>query len=243
MGPSRVERRAGRLSFNQNITFEAVSFRYFSHGPDILATTDLSILKGKKIGIVGKSGSGKSTVLDIIMGLLTPTTGAVKVDGIAIDPATVGQWQANVAHVPQSIFLADCTVAQNIAFGIPVASIDLARVIECASAAQVAESIELLPQRYETWVGERGVRLSGGQRQRIGIARALYKQAEILIFDEATSALDEVTELEVMNSIYSLNPNLTILIASHRLSTLSKCDFIIELLDSRLEVRSAVHFP
>ena len=163
------------------------------------------------------------------MGLLQPTSGALKVDQQVVTLENHREWQSRIAHVPQAIFLADSTIAENIAFGVAKDQIDDALVIQAAQQAQIADSIESWPKKYQTLVGERGIRLSGGQRQRIGIARALYKKADVIIFDEATSALDSETELAVMNSIESLNKNLTLLIVAHRLTTLRNCSRIIQL--------------
>jgi ATP-binding cassette subfamily B protein len=163
------------------------------------------------------------------MGLLQPTSGALKIDGEKIDSSNLRSWQKHVAHVPQSIFLADGTIAENIAFGLPLDQIDEVRVRQAAEQAQIHDIIEKLPNGYQTMVGERGIRLSGGQRQRLGIARAIYKQADVIIFDEATSALDNDTEKAVMEAIDKLSNELTILIIAHRLSTLKNCSSIVRL--------------
>ena len=163
------------------------------------------------------------------MGLLIPTKGYLKIDDSIIDNHNYRSWQVILAHVPQAIYLSDTTLAENIAFGIEVDKIDMKRVREAAQKAQIAETIEALPQKYDTFVGERGVRLSGGQRQRIGIARALYKNAQVIVFDEATSALDNETELAVMEGIEALADDLTILIVAHRVSTLKRCDKIFRM--------------
>ena len=163
------------------------------------------------------------------MGLLMPTEGELLVDGKPISGNYVRAWQQTIAHVPQNIFLADATLAENIAFGVPLSIIDMDRVRQAARQAQIADFIESSPEGYQAYVGERGVRLSGGQRQRIGIARALYKQASVLVLDEATSALDNATEQSVMDAIGALNSDLTILLIAHRLTTVQKCDFIVEL--------------
>jgi ATP-binding cassette subfamily B protein len=175
------------------------------------------------------TGSGKSTLLDIVMGLLRPIGGVIEIDGQVITLENQRSWQANIAHVPQAIYLADSTIEENIAFGIPRDQINHARVKRAAQQAQIEDAIESWPMKYQTFVGERGIRLSGGQRQRIGIARALYKDANVIIFDEATSALDSETESSVMQAIDSLSKDLTLLIIAHRLSTLKGCTQIIEL--------------
>jgi ATP-binding cassette subfamily B protein len=216
------------------IRFRGVRFRYSNDGPWVLDGLDLTIPKGARIGLVGGTGSGKSTTLDLLMGLLVPTEGEVLVDGQIITGDLARAWQRTIAHVPQSIYLADTTVAENIAFGVPRAEIDLQRVQDAARQAHIADFIESRPEGYDAHVGERGVRLSGGQRQRIGIARALYKQASVLVLDEATSALDNETERSVMQAIEGLHRNLTILLIAHRLSTVRYCDSIAELEHGRV---------
>ncbi len=217
------------LEFQTAIRFDNVRFQYSSDGPWVLNGINLTIPKGARIGFVGSTGSGKSTALDLLMSLLEPTQGRILVDGQRISGELRRPWQRTLAHVPQSIYLADASIAENIAFGVPPDQIDLARVRQAAGQAQIAEFIEGRPEGYSAIVGERGIRLSGGQRQRIGIARALYKQATVLIFDEATSALDNETERVVMEAIEGLHQDLTILIIAHRLTTLRNCDQIIEL--------------
>jgi ATP-binding cassette, subfamily B, bacterial PglK len=181
------------------------------------------------VGFVGSTGSGKSTTLDLLMGLLEPTADQILVEGQSILGERRRSWQRAIAHVPQSIFLADITIAENIALGVPRDEIDMNLVREAAKQAQIDKFIDSRGKAYDELVGERGIRLSGGQRQRIGIARALYKQASVLIFDEATSSLDNATEKAVMESIEGVNRDLTILIIAHRLTTVQRCDQIIEL--------------
>jgi len=218
------------IPFKEAITFQNVGFRYSENTPWVLQHLDLTISKGSRVGMMGITGSGKSTFLDITMGLLQPTEGALMIDGLALDSYPLQRnWQSHIAHVPQSIFLSATTIAENIAFGIQKDMIDMKKVERCAAMAQLTETIEKWPKRYETQVGERGIRLSGGQRQRIGIARALYKDVDVLILDEATSALDHKTESAVMDAINSLNPDLTIIMVAHRLSTLENCDVILEV--------------
>lgn len=223
------------LTFQDTIRFDNVRFRYNSDSSWVLDGINLTIHKGSRIGIVGRTGSGKSTALDLLMFLLDPTQGKILVDDQPISGGLRRAWQRTIAHVPQSIFLADTTITENIAFGVPPEQIDLDRVRQAADQAQIAEFIESLPEAYNTFVGERGIRLSGGQRQRIGIARALYKQASVLVFDEATSALDNATEQAVMNAIEGLSRDLTILIVAHRLTTVQQCcDTVIELANSKV---------
>lgn len=217
------------LILEKSIQFRDVKFRYVDEGPWILNKLNLSISKGERVGIVGSTGSGKSTMLDVLMGLLIPSEGELLIDGKPISDNRIKAWQQSIGHVPQSVYLADTTIAENIAFGVPSKFIDLGRVRQAAQQAQIADFIESGKSGYQATVGERGVRLSGGQRQRIGIARALYKNANILVFDEATSALDNATEQSVMDAIKGLNSNFTVLMIAHRLSTIKHCDKIIEL--------------
>jgi ATP-binding cassette subfamily B protein len=218
-----------KLIFENKITLKNLGFKYGTENPWVLRQINLSIDKGSRIGFIGVTGSGKTTLLDIVMGLLQPVEGEILIDGQVLTTFNQRSWQSNIAHVPQSIFLTDSTIEENIAFGIPRKLIDHQRVLQAAQQAQIAETIESWPLKYETLVGERGVKLSGGQRQRIGIARALYKQAQVIIFDEATSALDNETEQIVMDAINHLGENLTILIIAHRLSTLKDCKKIVKL--------------
>jgi len=223
-----------KLNFNLSICLKNISFKYTNSSPLVLNNLYISIEKGSKVGFIGSTGSGKSTLLDIIMGLLTPTTGKFLVDDIEINEFNCRSWQSNIAHVPQSIYLADSTIIENIAFGIPFDEIDIHKVYHSAKVAQIHEAIISMDKQYNTFVGERGVRLSGGQRQRIGIARAIYKNANVLVFDEATSALDNNTEKNVMNEIDNFSNDITILIVAHRLTTLSKCSKIFELSSGKI---------
>jgi ABC-type multidrug transport system fused ATPase/permease subunit len=222
------------LLFQKDIQFRGVRFRYANDSSWVLDGLSLVIAKGARVGLVGSTGSGKSTTLDLLMGLLMPTEGELLVDGEPISGNRVRAWQQTIAHVPQSIYLADTTLAENIAFGVPPDIIDLDRVQQAARQAQIADFIESSPEGYQAYVGERGIRLSGGQRQRIGIARALYKQASVLVFDEATSALDNATEQSVMDTIEGLGSDLTILLIAHRLTTVQRCDTIVELKHGRV---------
>ena len=219
------------MPFNRVLTLKQLSFRYSKELPYVLKKLNLNIYKGSCIGIIGNTGCGKSTLIDIITGLLDPTVGAFEVDGHTVSLFNNRSWQAHIAHVPQAIFLADASIEENIAFGVPKDLIDFNRVRQAAQKAQISESINDWPKKYKTIVGERGIRLSGGQRQRIGIARAMYKQADVIIFDEATSALDNETEQVVMQTIENLSKELTIIIIAHRLTTLKNCNQIIELRD------------
>ena len=222
------------LLFEKDIEFGGVRFRYTRDDPWVLDGLSLVIPKGKRVGFVGSTGSGKTTMIDLLMGLLMPTEGKILVDGQPISGTRVRAWQQTVAHVPQNIYLGDATLAENIAFGVPPDTIDLKRVQQVARQAQIADFIESSPEGYQAHVGERGIRLSGGQRQRIGIARALYKQASVLMFDEATSALDNVTEQLLMDAIEGLDRDFTVLLIAHRLTTVRQCDFIVELEHGRV---------
>ena len=221
------------LLLKEGISLTGVCFRYDQNEKEVLKGLNLTIRRGERIGLIGGTGSGKSTTADLIMGLLVPTNGRVLVDGVDLHdqahPERLTAWRAAIAHVPQSIYLADSSVAENIAFGIPLDQIDLDRVKQAAQQAQISNFIESNPEGYFSFVGERGIRLSGGQRQRIGIARALYKQALVLVFDEATSALDNTTEAAVMAAVEGFSKDLTIVMIAHRLSTVQSCDRVIQL--------------
>ena len=222
------------LPFEHEIRLENVHFRYLEDEPEVLVDIDLKIPKGSRVGIVGKTGSGKSTFMDILMGLLEPTAGQICVDGWSVSGENRALWRQRIAHVPQHIYLADASITENIALGIAPEKIDMHRVRHAARQAQIADFIESHRQGYDTRVGERGVQLSGGQRQRIGIARALYKAADVLVFDEASSALDVATETAVMHAVSQLDPDLTLFIIAHRVQTLRECDLILRLEDGRL---------
>lgn len=223
------------IRFDKSIQLRQISFRYGNDAPLILQGLNLEIPRGARIGFMGTTGSGKSTLLDLVMGLLNPTEGTLAIDDVPLTGINYRAWQSHIAHVPQSIFLADTTIAQNIAFGIRPEKIDYEKVRIAAGKAQIAQTIECWDHQYETMVGERGVRLSGGQRQRIGIARALYKQADVIVFDEATSALDNETEHAVMQTINLLGKDVTIFFVAHRLTTLKECDLIVELESGKIK--------
>lgn len=240
--PARdLPRSPGTEPFRDAITLRSVSFSY-SGKTRALADIDLTVRKGERIALVGRTGSGKSTLVDLLMGLLRPTTGEMLLDGRPVDDKTLGDWQAQIAHVPQSIFLADASIAANIAFGAD-GQIEMDRVWKVARQADLADFILDLPEQMDTEVGERGIRLSGGQRQRIGIARALYKRASVLILDEATSALDDRTEAKVLEALNGLDGNLTIIIIAHRLSTIAGCAKIYELDSGRIVQRDSFGAP
>ncbi len=213
--------------FNNNIKLINLSFYYELNKP-IIDSTSIEIKKGQKIGIIGSSGAGKSTFVDLILGLHEPLAGTIKVDDVNIIDNLKG-WQSILGYVPQTIFLSDDTLKSNVAFGVPYSDINVHDVLYAIKLAQLDDFVSGLTQGIDTLLGERGVRLSGGQRQRLGIARALYRRPKLLVLDEATSALDTQIEKEVMKSIYSLDDSITILIVAHRLSTLDGCDYIIKL--------------
>jgi ATP-binding cassette, subfamily B, bacterial PglK len=214
------------LHINKEIVLKNVNFRYSDDSPFVLNNINLRFKKGSRIGFAGETGSGKSTLLDIIMGLISPTSGELLVDGVPVNEGNQHTWWRNIAHVPQSIFLSDNSIKQNIAFGIDDDDIEFNKVKYAAKLAQIDNLIDDSSEGYETSVGERGIRLSGGQKQRIGVARALYKNIKVLVLDEATSSLDTKTENAVMKSIEKLDKDLTVFIIAHRLTTLKNCDII-----------------
>jgi ABC-type multidrug transport system fused ATPase/permease subunit len=239
--PMTLETNDGdkKMLFNQTITLENIFFEYQKNTGLVISDLTITIKKGSRIGFVGKTGCGKSTLMDMVMGLLSPSCGKIVIDGTPINESNRQAWRSNIAHVPQNIFLIDASISENIAFGIPRDQIDFDRVIDACRQARLDDVISKWPDKYQTNVGERGVRLSGGQRQRIGIARALYKMAEVIIFDEATSALDSQTEAEVMNAIENLGPEYTLLMVAHRVSTLKICDQIISLEGGQIKSTSS----
>ncbi|MHB1286994.1 MAG: ABC transporter ATP-binding protein [Leptospirales bacterium] len=218
---------ANPISFLSKIEMEKIVFHYPNRPEAVLKGVNLSIKANTTVGIVGSTGSGKTTTLDILLGLLTPSSGKLLIDGIPINSENVRNWQASIGYVPQQIMLLDDTILRNIAFGIPDDQVDHDAVIKAAGLAHLHEFIQNdLPLRYNTIVGDRGVRLSGGQRQRIGIARALYHDPSILVLDEATSSLDNITENVIMEALHTLSHQKTIIMVAHRLSTVRECDTI-----------------
>jgi ATP-binding cassette subfamily C protein len=216
--------------WNDLITLREISFGYPGASRPVLDEFSLSIAKNTSLGVIGPTGSGKSTLVDLLLGLYQPTAGEILIDGEPLTPALVPAWQASIGYVPQDIFLIDDTIARNIAFGLPDTEIDPARLREACVMAQLLEFIEIeLPDGFDTIVGERGVRLSGGQRQRIGLARALYHRPSLLILDEATSALDVATEAKLLQALRSLAGKLTMVVSAHRLSTIAGCDKVVDL--------------
>jgi HlyD family secretion protein len=219
----------------EDILLTDVSFRYADDRHLALSAINARIPARSMIAIGGPNGSGKSTLLDLIAGLLIPTVGEVRIDGVALDATNRGLWQTGVAYVPQNVVLLDASIEQNIAFGEPPCRIDRARLEEAARAAQLEQLLTRLPRGYAHRVGERGVSLSGGERQRIGIARALYRQASVLLLDEATSALDGLTEVELMLTLSQLRGSCTIILITHRPGMLRACDMVLELQAGRLQ--------
>jgi ABC-type multidrug transport system fused ATPase/permease subunit len=218
----------------REIRLKEVSYRYAPDRPWALRDVSLRIPARSTVGIVGANGSGKSTLVDLVAGLLAPASGVIEVDGCILDGENRAAWQTRLAYVPQNLFLLDSSIAQNIALGVSPADIDRPRLHEAARLAQLDDLVMSLPHRYEQRIGERGVALSGGQRQRIGIARALYRDAAVLLLDEATNALDGLTEQELINTLQRLRGRYSILLIAHRMSSVRACDVIFHLEEGRL---------
>ena len=231
--PPPTAHAAAALPFKSGIGLKTVSFGYPERAEPVLRGVNMTIARGSRVALVGETGSGKSTLADIIMGLLRPQDGQIAVDGVPLDESNIAAWQRNIAHVSQTMFLADASIARNIAFSVADAPVDMGRVRKAAAAARILDFVDSLPDGFETEVGEGGVRLSGGQRQRIAIARALYKNAPLLVLDEATNALDPATERELLANLFA-DPARTILIIGHRPSTVEGCDTIFRLSEGRL---------
>ena len=211
------------VKFQKNIQLKNIAYSYKNKKNLIFDDLNLKINKGERLGIVGKSGSGKSTLINILTGLLTPESGEICIDNSSIlgnDKEKMANFRNNISYVPQDIFLLDASISENIAFGIDQKNINYKKIIWATKEAQIFQFIKSLSDGFETIIGERGIQLSGGQRQRIAIARALYKESQIIIFDESTSAIDKETEEKLMSSIYDLNKDLTLILVAHRLSTL-----------------------
>ena len=225
--------RGGPLPFTMSLALDRIQFAYPSAETQALRGVSLTISRGSSVGFIGGSGAGKSTLVDIMLGLLTPDSGAVKVDGIDIRTNLRG-WQDQIGYVPQSIFLTDDTLRRNVAFGLPSDQINEAGVWRAICAAQLTQFVEDLPKGLETLVGERGVRLSGGQRQRIGIARALYHDPSVLVLDEATSSLDTGTERSFMEAVRALQGDKTVIIVAHRPSTVEHCNRLFRVENGRI---------
>lgn len=229
----KANSQVGKLRLEDKIELNHISFHYPDSDKAIFKDAHMSVPKGKSVGIIGASGAGKSTIVDVLLGLLHAQEGEITCDGVNIFK-NYESWLAQVGYIPQSIYLIDESIRDNIAFGIDSDKIDDKRIWEVLEEAQLKEFIEELPEGLDTTIGDRGVRLSGGQRQRIGIARALYNDPEILVFDEATSALDNDTEAAVMEAVNSFHGKKTMIIIAHRLNTIEKCDIIYKVEDGKL---------
>lgn len=232
-----AERRANaqkeKLKLEDKIELNHISFHYPDSEKNIFTNAHMEVPRGKSVGIIGASGAGKSTIVDVLLGLLHAQAGEITCDGVNIFK-NYESWLAQIGYIPQSIYLIDESIRDNIAFGIDEDKINEKRIWEVLEEAQLKEFVEDLPEGLDTTIGDRGVRLSGGQRQRIGIARALYHDPEILVFDEATSALDNDTEAAVMEAVNSFHGKKTMVIIAHRLNTIEKCDIIYKVENEKL---------
>ena len=217
-----------KVEFKKEIKFDSVFFRYSNSEKNVLNNIDFTIKKGRTIGFIGASGSGKSTIIDLLNGLLKPNAGQIRIDNIPLEEC-LKSWQQKIGYVPQQNFLTDSSIASNIAFGLPEEEIDQIKLSNAIQKAELKKFIDSLPEGVQTKVGERGLQISGGQMQRIGIARALYNDPEVLIFDEATSALDEKTEINVLSAIRELKKSKTIIVITHRKNALKDCDKVYKL--------------
>jgi ATP-binding cassette subfamily B protein len=233
VGSYKLNKYKTCLVFKKSIEFKNIYYQYEPNDKWALRDVNFTITKGEILGIVGETGSGKSTFVDLLMSLLFPTSGLLLIDDVAITENNNLEWMDKISHVPQDYFLTEASVAENIAFGIPLQNIDIERVKKSAERASIARDIESWADQYSTNIGERGIKLSGGQKQRIAIARALYKKAEIIIFDEATSALDAKTEMLVIDELSKTK--ITIVMIAHRLTTLKNCTKIIQIANGQLK--------
>jgi ABC-type multidrug transport system fused ATPase/permease subunit len=236
--PAHPNSSQDTITLSQTITLSHIQYRYPNASKVVIKDLSLIISAKSTVGFVGATGSGKSTTVDLILGLLQPQKGSLKVDGQVITEHNRRAWQRAIGYVPQQIYLSDDTIAANIAFGLDPKDIDQEAVERSAKIANLHEFVvNELPQQYQSTVGERGVRLSGGQRQRIGIARALYRNPQLLIMDEATNALDNLTEQAVMEAVHNLERKITIILISHRLNTVKGCDTIFLLEKGELKAK------
>jgi ABC-type multidrug transport system fused ATPase/permease subunit len=231
---------ASRFRWKNSITLCEVSYRYPGAPRPALDRLSIVIPKNTSLGVIGPTGSGKSTLVDLLLGLYYPTAGEILIDGQPLTPFLVPSWQVSIGYVPQEIFLIDDTIARNIAFGLAEEKIDHTRLREACAMAQILDFIEAeLDDGFGTNVGERGIRLSGGQRQRIGLARALYHRPSLLILDEATSALDVGTEAKLLEALRGLSGTLTMVVAAHRLSAVANCEQLIDLAEMTPAVKGS----
>jgi len=230
------------IKFDRSIILEEISFQYAENQRLAIQGINLVINKGERLAIVGPTGGGKSTLLDIIMAVIQPKSGSLRVDDVSVSSDNAEQWHTCIAHVPQNVFLVDKSIAENIAFGMHLAEIDMARVKHVAEQVKLSDSIANMANGYMTRVGERGIQLSGGQRQRVAIARALYRSAEVIVLDEATSALDNQTELEVMETVRNIDKNITIIMVTHREKAIKDFDSIYLLKDGKLTNLNGSYF-
>jgi ABC-type multidrug transport system fused ATPase/permease subunit len=221
------------------VELAGVTFRYPGAPAPALEEVSLAISKGERVGVVGPTGAGKTTLVDVLLGLLQPSEGELRVDGRGVLEEDWPRWRASVGYVPQSIFLSDDSIEGNIAFGLSPESVDRNRIESVARMAELDAFVKDLPEGFGTFVGERGVRLSGGQRQRIGVARALYRDPALLLLDEATNALDGATEEAVMDAVFGLERERTMVIIAHRLATVRRCDRIIVLEGGRIRAQGS----
>jgi len=229
-------REIQKLKFKEKITFQNLAFTY-EGSEDFMKDIDLVIPKGSKVGIYGSTGSGKSTFMDLLMGFINPTNGSILIDDVLLSDSNIREWQQNISHVPQKIYIKDSDIASNIALSKPIETADEEILRSAASKAQILDFISSLTDGFNSRVGENGALLSGGQIQRIGIARALYKNSQVIVFDEPTSALDKETEIKILDTIYSLSNEYTIFIISHNQEALESCDILIKFNDGKLEVQ------
>jgi ABC-type bacteriocin/lantibiotic exporter with double-glycine peptidase domain len=225
-----------KMKFSKHIELKNINFNYKGSKVLIFNNLHLKILKGSRIGICGASGSGKSTLIDLISGLLIPIEGEILIDGIKINKENALQWQKNISYVPQSLFLLNSSIKENITVYHEIVEQDDSQIYRVLKEAQLLKFVESLPDGINTKIGEKGVKLSGGQKQRLGIARALYKNSSVLIFDESTNALDPETEAKMISEIYSLNKEITIIFVTHKKDLLDKCDFLVEVINGNLKV-------
>ena len=233
---SEITDQPHHQGFRNDLRLEKISFQYHGASRNALDDIDLTIKRGRTIGIIGTSGAGKSTLVDVIIGLLPPSAGRILLDGKELDNPSLKAWQALIGYVPQTPYIAPASLAENVAFGLRYSDIDFDKVMQCCHMAAMDDFLHQLPDGLDSFIGERGVKLSGGQRQRVAIARALYRDPEVIIFDEATSALDSKNEESIQQTIYSLKSKMTLIIIAHRLSTVEDCDEIVWLENGRLRM-------